>query len=87
MPLQEWTKGNDTTPTVRANGVITTKIIRAVAARAAAVTVRCTLHPRSQVDLGWLTEPLEGITPFTVARLVRTPTTEEQEKGSPAMEP
>jgi hypothetical protein len=43
--------------------------------------------PMSQVDLGWLAGPPEGITPFTVAVLIRTPATEEQERGSPAVEP
>jgi hypothetical protein len=43
--------------------------------------------PRTQVDLGRLGGPLEGITPFMVAGLVRTPTTKEQERGSPAVEP
>jgi hypothetical protein len=42
--------------------------------------------PRSQVDLGRLTGPPEGATPFTVARLVRAPTI-EQVRGSPAVEP
>jgi hypothetical protein len=41
--------------------------------------------PRSQVDLGWLVGPLEGATPFTVAALVRAPTTEEG-RGSLAVE-
>jgi hypothetical protein len=43
--------------------------------------------PRSQVDLGRLTGPPEGTTPFTVAGLVRNPTTKDQERGSPTMEP
>jgi hypothetical protein len=43
--------------------------------------------PRTQVDLGWLAGPQEGITPFTMARLVRTPTTEEERRGSLAVEP
>jgi hypothetical protein len=42
---------------------------------------------RSQVDLGRLAGPLEGITPFMVAGPRITPATEEQERGSPAMEP
>jgi hypothetical protein len=33
--------------------------------------------PRTQVDLGRLAGSLEGITPFTVAGLVRTPAIEE----------
>jgi hypothetical protein len=43
--------------------------------------------PRTQVDLGWLAGQPEGITPFTVAELVRTTATEEQERGSPVVEP
>jgi hypothetical protein len=43
--------------------------------------------PRKQVDLGRLAGPLEGITPFTVVGLVRTPATEEQERGPLAVEP
>jgi hypothetical protein len=43
--------------------------------------------PRMQVDLGRLAVSQEGITPFTVARLVRTPTSEEERRGSPAVEP
>jgi hypothetical protein len=43
--------------------------------------------PRSQVDLGRLVGPPEGITPFMVAGLVRTPATKEQERGSPMGEP
>jgi hypothetical protein len=43
--------------------------------------------PRTQVDLGRLVGPPEGITPFTVVGLVRTLVTEEQERGSPAVEP
>jgi hypothetical protein len=37
--------------------------------------------PRSQVDLGQLTGPPEGITPFTVSAPRSKPTTEEQERG------
>jgi hypothetical protein len=43
--------------------------------------------PRSQVDLGRLVGPPEGITPFTVAAPRRTPVTEEQERGSLVVEP
>jgi hypothetical protein len=43
--------------------------------------------PRTQVDLGRLAIPPKGITPFTVADLVRTPTTEEERRGSPAVKP
>jgi hypothetical protein len=43
--------------------------------------------PRSQVDLGRLAGPPKGITPFTVAGLVRTIATQEQERGSSAVEP
>jgi hypothetical protein len=43
--------------------------------------------PRTQVDLGRLAGPTEGITPFTVVGLVRTPATEEQERGSLTVEP
>jgi hypothetical protein len=43
--------------------------------------------PRTQVDLGWLAGPPEGITPFTVAAPRRTPVTEEQERGSLVVEP
>jgi hypothetical protein len=42
--------------------------------------------PRSQVDLGRLVRPPEGTTSFTVAGLVRAPTTDEG-RGSPVMEP
>jgi hypothetical protein len=42
--------------------------------------------PRSQVNLGRLTGPLEGTTPFTVGGLVRNPTTEDHERGSPTVE-
>jgi hypothetical protein len=41
--------------------------------------------PRSQVDLGRLARPPEGATPFTMARLVRAPATEEG-RGSLAVE-
>jgi hypothetical protein len=43
-------------------------------------------NPRTQVNLGWLAGPPEGITPSTVARPKRTPETEE-ERGSPVVEP
>jgi hypothetical protein len=43
--------------------------------------------PRSQVDLGRLAGRPEGITPFMVAGLIRTPATEEQERGSLVVEP
>jgi hypothetical protein len=43
--------------------------------------------PRSQVDLGRLVGPPEDITPFMVARPRRTPTTEEEERGSPTVKP
>jgi hypothetical protein len=43
--------------------------------------------PRTQVDLEWLVGPPEGITPFTMAGLVRTPTTKEERRGSSTMEP
>jgi hypothetical protein len=43
--------------------------------------------PRMQVDLGQLAGPEEVITPFTVVGLVRTPTTEEERRGSPTVEP
>jgi hypothetical protein len=45
--------------------------------------------PRSQVDLGRLAGPLEGITLFMVARPRRTPATEEEEeeRGSSVVEP
>jgi hypothetical protein len=43
--------------------------------------------PRTQVDLGRLVGPQEGITSFTVAQLVRTPTIEEERRGSLAVEP
>jgi hypothetical protein len=46
-----------------------------------------TYTPRTQVNLGRLAGPPEGITPFTVARRVRTLATEEQERGSPVVEP
>jgi hypothetical protein len=36
---------------------------------------------RSQVDLGRLAEPPEGITLFTVAGPRKTPATEEEERG------
>jgi hypothetical protein len=39
-----------------------------------------------QVDLGRLAGPQEDITPL-VAGLVRTPTTEEERRGSPVVEP
>jgi hypothetical protein len=41
----------------------------------------------SQVNLGRLAGPPEGITPFTVAGPRRTPATEEEERGLPAVEP
>jgi hypothetical protein len=43
-------------------------------------------NPRTQVDLGQLAGPPEGITPFMVTGQRRTPTTEE-ERGSLALEP
>jgi hypothetical protein len=43
--------------------------------------------PRSQVDFGWVAGPPVGITPFTVATPRSTPTTEEQERVSPTVEP
>jgi hypothetical protein len=43
-------------------------------------------NPRTQVDLGRLAGPPEGITPFMVTGQRRTPTTEE-ERGSLALEP
>jgi hypothetical protein len=43
--------------------------------------------PRSQVDLRWLARPPEGVTIFMVATPRRTLATEEEEMGSPAVEP
>jgi hypothetical protein len=43
-------------------------------------------NPITQVDLGRLAGPPEGITPFTVAGPRRTPAIEE-ERGQPAVEP
>jgi hypothetical protein len=43
--------------------------------------------PRSQVDLGRLAGPPEGTTPFTVATPRRTPASEEERRGSLAVEP
>jgi hypothetical protein len=44
-------------------------------------------HPRSQVDLGQLAGPLEGITPFMMPGPRRTPTSEEEEREAPTVEP
>jgi hypothetical protein len=46
LPPQERTKGGDTTLTVPADGAITTKITRAVAAQTATTTIWYTLHPK-----------------------------------------
>jgi hypothetical protein len=47
---------------------------------------RVPYNPRTQVDLGQLAGPLEGITPFTVAKPRRTLVVED-ERGSPVVEP
>jgi hypothetical protein len=80
-PPQEQTKGCNTTPSVPIDGAITTKITRIVVVRTTTATIRYTLHPKDASSLRWLAEPPEGITPFTVVELVRTPTTEEERRG------
>jgi hypothetical protein len=65
-PQQERTKGDDTAPTVPAHGTVATKITQAVSAWAALPQFGVPYTPRSQVDLGRLAGPSEGITPFTV---------------------
>jgi hypothetical protein len=84
---QEQTKGNNTVPAVLVHGTIATKITRAILPGPPLPPFGAPYIPRIQVDLGQLVGPLGGITSFTVARLVRTPATEEEGRGSPAVEP
>jgi hypothetical protein len=87
MPPQERTKGDDTAPTVSAHGTITTKITWLLLLGPPLPPFGAPYTARSQVNFGRLARPPEGITPFMVAGLVRTPAIEEQERGLSTVEP
>jgi hypothetical protein len=87
MPPQEQTKCNNTATTVLAHGTIATESTPAIAARVTAATVRCALHPKVTSRLWAADRDTGGHHPFMVAAPRSTPTIEEQERGSPAVEP
>jgi hypothetical protein len=86
MPLQEQNEGSDPTPAVPADGTITTKITRAIAAQAATATIRCALQPKNTSRSWVVGQATGGYYSIHGGRTKKNPCNRRR-RGQPVVEP